>query len=61
MLYMANDMDDLQKAGIIIIAYKGGLFYLLVTGFTQKQDALIAGDKLKSTGFFKARIYNEKK
>jgi rare lipoprotein A len=60
MLYMANDMDDIQKAGKVIIERREKLFYLVVTGFKNKQDALSAMEKLKKTGFFKARLYDVK-
>lgn len=58
MLHMANDLDDLGQSGKVVIERKNNLFYLLVTGFTKKQDALDAMQKLKSQGFFKTRIYD---
>jgi len=61
MLYMANDMDDLQKAGKIIIERKGSMFYLIVSGYKNKEEAASSAEKLKKTGFFKARIYKAEK
>lgn len=57
MLYMANDLDENEHMGRIIIERNGKWYYLLLCDFKSKSEARIELKKLVENGFLKAALY----
>ena len=56
-LFIANDLDDIQKKGKVIIERKGNMFVLLISNLHNKIEADEVITHSQKEGFFKSRFY----
>lgn len=57
LLYIANDLDDHQKKGKVVIERKGNMFHLLITGLPNKSMAEEVISYSQKQGFVNAKFY----